>query len=104
MNDATTSEKAAQLLEDINLLFTDVAGHPRVEIKLSKIRSTAIDLQGRILRLEQKADAESDCIEKLCENCKNLQRDLDAARQAITGLEMLINSSRPTSSQEVPSC
>lgn len=66
MHDTSTSEKCGQLLEEIAVLFCDIVGHPRVERQLSRIRSTAIDLQGRILHLEQKADAESEAIESLC--------------------------------------
>ena len=105
MNDATTSEKAAQLLEDINLLFADVAGHPRVERRVSKIRSTAIDLQGHILHLEQKADAESDGLNQLCAKCKALQRDLDHARRANAALEKLINHEEGKSGKKgISSC
>ena len=100
MHDVSTSEKCAQLQEEVNILLQVCAGHPRIERQAARIRSTATDLQGRILHLEQKADAESESMQQLVDECGTLRLSLDSARQANVHLQELINSSYPNTTQE----
>ena len=101
MHDNLTSEKSAQLQEEITILRQRTAVlSPRLDSMVDRIRNMATDLHGRILHLEAKADAESESLQQLCANCQKLETELAASRDVNHHLTALLNNSMPHANQE----
>jgi HD superfamily phosphohydrolase YqeK len=88
----TQAIETAPLQQELNLLLQMVVGQPRVEAQCRRVHRAAAELQTRIDRLQETADAESDTIHDLCKNCAELRNELEIARALNIHLQDLINN------------